>query len=146
MESGPSPEEQPRTAEPRSLLPSSRSPRSARLGASQGSRHRPGQAQGRAQGPAGRSGDLRAPRAGAWECGQRGVTGGGAGRRGPGEGRGTGGGKRTGPPVSDAQGPHPTPSRTPSAPSNCGLRHPGRAVPLPSPGSAALPAPRTPSF
>lgn len=86
------------------------------------------------------------PRASAWECGQRGVTGGGAGRRGPGEGRGPGGGKRSGPPAGEAQGPRPTPSCTPSAPSSRGPRHYGGAVPLPLPGSAALPAPRTPSF
>lgn len=86
------------------------------------------------------------PRAPARECGLRGVTGGGAGRRGPGEGRGPGGGKRSGPPAGEAQGLRPAPNRTPSAPSSRGPRHYGGAVPLPLPGSAARPAPRTPSF
>lgn len=62
-------------------------------GASQGSRHRPGQAQVRPQGPAGGERHLRAPRARAREGGQRGVTGEGQGGEDPGRG-GAGGGKR----------------------------------------------------
>lgn len=98
------------------------------------------------RGPQAGSGGPRCPRARAWECGLRGVTGGGAGRLGPEEGRGPGGGKRSGPLAAEALGPRSAASRTPSAPSSQGPRHYGRAVPLPLPGSAALPAPRTPSF
>lgn len=79
-------------------------------------------------------------------CGETGVTGAGAGCRGPQRG----GARRRdhvgGPRLPGLVGHHSTASHAPNAAAAPVPVTRGEAVPLPSPGSAALPAPRTPSF
>lgn len=86
---------------------------------------------------AGRRGVGPEPPCPARKGGQRGVTGGGAVRGGPREGRGPRGGERPGPRLPAVR----------LAPLRPGSPPPWRGSPTPLlPGSAALPAPRTPSL
>lgn len=116
-------------------------------GASQGSRHRPGQAQVGPEGPAGGTwGSPRAPPgpcSGMWS--RRGHAGRGRAARTRG-GAGPRRGQEVGAPGFRGSG-SPTGSQPPAErPLQRGPRQYSGAVPLPSPGSAALPAPKTPSF